>query len=293
MNKTITKDKVVIMHGGCDDGIGGAFLFWQLFKDTADYYPGYYQDPAPDLTGKEVYIVDFSFPEEATMQIANTAKSLVWMDHHKSTEALAEKLKALALPTVKVMFDNARSGARLAFDYITETYGQTDPAYDRIKGLEEFTNYIQDNDLWQFKLAGSKRFSLALRSRRQQFEIWDKLDVGALIQEGASMELFYEAKVAEVCRLAYDKEIFGYNVPIVNCNGMFASDVGNVLAKGRPFSISWWYDGKHKTFVFSLRSDENGADVSELAAKVGGGGHARAAGFKLAPDKVDTILDLE
>lgn len=292
MNKTITKDKVVIFHGSCDDGVGGAFLFWELYGNTADYYPGYYQDPAPDLTGKEVYIVDFSYPEETIMQIANTAKSFVWMDHHKSAQPLAEKLKAMSLPNVTVIFDNERSGARIAWDYLMETQ-QDNTQIGAVSELDDFIAYIQDNDLWQFKLPESKEFSLALRSYKQKFEIWHTLDVDKLRKDGAAMKVFYDAKVAEVCRLAYDKEIFGHTVPIVNCNGMFASDVGNVLAKGRPFSISWWYDGKHKTFVFSLRSDENGADVSELAAKVGGGGHARAAGFKLAPDKVDSILDLE
>jgi len=33
--------------------------------------------------------------------------------------------------------------------------------------------------------------------------------------------------------------------------------------------------------VFSLRSQEGGIDVSEIAIKFGGGGHKHAAGFKV------------
>ena len=34
-------------------------------------------------------------------------------------------------------------------------------------------------------------------------------------------------------------------------------------------------------FVFSLRSEEGGLDVSEIAKKFGGGGHKHSAGFKV------------
>jgi len=35
--------------------------------------------------------------------------------------------------------------------------------------------------------------------------------------------------------------------------------------------------------VFSLRSTDEGMDVSEIAKQYGGGGHAHASGFRLAP----------
>ncbi len=41
--------------------------------------------------------------------------------------------------------------------------------------------------------------------------------------------------------------------------------------------------------AFSLRSEEGGQDVSEIAAMFGGGGHKHAAGFKLAGDELHRL----
>ena len=55
--------------------------------------------------------------------------------------------------------------------------------------------------------------------------------------------------------------------------------MGHLLGKGEPFAATFFYDGEG--YVFSLRSDDNGLDVSEIAKQYGGGGHKHAAGFKL------------
>jgi len=55
------------------------------------------------------------------------------------------------------------------------------------------------------------------------------------------------------------------------------SDIGDRLCKGYPFA-AMYFESKDKR-VYSLRSDEQGIDVSKVAEKFGGGGHPRAAGF--------------
>ena len=73
--------------------------------------------------------------------------------------------------------------------------------------------------------------------------------------------------------------ICGYSVPVANVPYMFASDAGNRMAEGELFSASYFDtpDGRK----FSLRSKDTGLDVSEIAKRYGGGGHARAAGFMM------------
>ena len=43
-------------------------------------------------------------------------------------------------------------------------------------------------------------------------------------------------------------------------------------------SVTWYLDKNRKNIV-SLRSNEHGVDVSEVAKNCGGGGHKHAAGF--------------
>uniref|UniRef100_UPI0037C0ADD3 DHHA1 domain-containing protein n=1 Tax=Flavobacterium sp. TaxID=239 RepID=UPI0037C0ADD3 len=74
-------------------------------------------------------------------------------------------------------------------------------------------------------------------------------------------------------------EIGGYMVPLVNCNYLYASDIGNILAKDQPFSVTYYDTAKSR--CFSLRSVPGGVDVSEVANKFNGGGHKHAAGFKV------------
>lgn len=295
-NKTIDPNKeiVVIYHGSCNDGFCGAFLFWLILGDKASYYAGYYNEPAPDVTGKIVYIVDFSYPEAEIYKIAETAKELIWLDHHASVEELAAKVaETTDKSKVIVDFDNNRSGARLAYDFIMNMTSPEVDGYNDVKVREWLVNYVQDYDLWTFKLEDTKAVNLAIRSERMTFKNWLEFSETDLVSSGRAVKAYHDAKINEVVRLAYQKNVLGHEVMIVNCNGMFASEVGNELAKDKPFSLSWWYDGKNKMFVFSLRSDEKGVDVGELAKSVGGGGHKHAAGFKLKPEDVDKILDLE
>lgn len=52
------------------------------------------------------------------------------------------------------------------------------------------------------------------------------------------------------------------------------------MCKGEPFAACYMDDPSGRTF--SLRSAEDGVDVSEIAKRYGGGGHKHAAGFKVA-----------
>ena len=54
---------------------------------------------------------------------------------------------------------------------------------------------------------------------------------------------------------------------------------GNIMSIGEPFAASY-YDVKDGR-IYSLRSQPEGIDVSEIAKAMGGGGHKHAAGFKI------------
>ena len=78
---------LILYHDHCTDGYGAAFAAWCKFGDAADYVPVKYGDPAPDVTGREVYVLDFSYPKDVTQQMIDTAKRFVWLDHHASVLA--------------------------------------------------------------------------------------------------------------------------------------------------------------------------------------------------------------
>lgn len=57
------------------------------------------------------------------------------------------------------------------------------------------------------------------------------------------------------------------------------SDAAHLMAQGQPFAACYWDTEEGR--VFGLRAADDGVDVSEIAKEYGGGGHAKAAGFKV------------
>jgi oligoribonuclease NrnB/cAMP/cGMP phosphodiesterase (DHH superfamily) len=72
--------------------------------------------------------------------------------------------------------------------------------------------------------------------------------------------------------------IGGHNVRVANLPYTLTSDAGNLMAQGEPFAACYWDTPNGR--VFSLRSTDDGMDVSLIAKSYGGGGHRNASGFQ-------------
>jgi hypothetical protein len=266
---THLRNPLVIYHAHCPDGVAAAWVCRQRWPDC-DLIDGKYHDP-PDLArcvGRDVLMVDFSFKRPVLEQVAAAAKSVTILDHHTSSQAELDGFTG-------AFFDMNRSGCGMAWDVLFP--GEAMPLALR---------YIQDRDLWQFSLLGTRDFAAWLASEELTIETISKAagdgfsdaQVGILCQLGAVVLRYQARLVAEAVKCCGRTLIDGHDVP---CMPMpipqLISDVGHQLCRGEPFSATWRdVDGKR---VYSLRSDDEGVDVSEIARRLGGGGHKHAAGF--------------
>jgi hypothetical protein len=256
-----------IYHGGCDDGFGAAYAVWKALGEGVEFHAGVYQNPPPDVTGRAVAIVDFSYKRPIMLDIIDKAHSVLVLDHHKTAEA---DLAGLDGPKASVIFDMNRSGAAMAWNHFHPNHATP--------GL---IAYIQDRDLWTKRLPGVDEFTAALRSYPQDFRVWDGLSVSQLITEGGAIQRYYRTLVESAKSHAYRRDIGGYNVPVVNASLFMASELAGELAAGEPFAAVYAETETH--VIWSLRSRApDGVDVSEIAKAHGGGGHKHAAGFKVA-----------
>lgn len=104
-------------------------------------------------------------------------------------------------------------------------------------------------------------------------------DFATLVLEGAAILKYQAEQVARHVKHAVEIELDGYRVLAVNATTL-QSEIGEALAEGRPFGATWFVRGDGRK-VWSLRSrGPSGIDVSEVARKMGGGGHPNAAGFE-------------
>ena len=271
------KPTLCIYHGSCADGFGAAWAVWKAKPDT-EFYAARYQEPPPDVTGRNVMIVDFSYKRDVLLRMAQTADTILIIDHHKTA---AEDLKDLPEEVVTgshkclidCVFDMDRSGAMLTWNAMHPT-----------EEPPQLIRHIQDRDLWRFDLFNTRAIQAALFSYPYDFAVWDKL-MSASTQElslqGVAIERKHFKDLKELLPVCTrPMKIGGYDVMTANLPYTFASDAGHALLETNPFGVTY-YDGPNGR-NFSLRSQDGGVDVSEIAKLYGGGGHRNAAGFKLS-----------
>ncbi len=262
------KDILVIYHAECPDGFGSAYSAWKKFGDKADYLPAFYDTDPPDVSGKNVFIFDYSYSKEKLLEIKKKANRLIMIDHHKSNEELVKTADDF-------VFDVKHSASVLSWKY-----------FNPDKEVPQFLLYIEEGDLWSFNLPQSKEVAAFIDDVKKDFYLWDEIVSDF---EDQDKKEFYIKKGREIVKATEDfvskkvssaKEVSfeGYNTLIVNSE-RYSSEIGNTLSKKLPPIGIIWKKENGKISV-SLRSDGT-VDVAKLAEKYGGGGHKAAAGFVL------------
>lgn len=272
-----------IYHHGCADGVAAAWAVLEYHREReleVDLHPGIYGEAPPDVTNRDVIMVDFSYKRDALLQLAEQARSILILDHHKTVPEDLAPIRTL--PTnIDIVFDLNRSGAMIAWQ-------QFHP--DRPAPL--LFDHIQDRDLWRFELIGTREITAAVYSHELNPESFGELvfnGCGRLLNEGRAILRKQNSDVAAIIRSARRTMKFGECiVPAANVPWMYASDVAGELAKGHPFAVTYYDDADGRRF--SLRSTPDGADVSQIAKALGGGGHEHAAGFRMTREEA---LDFE
>lgn len=259
---------LVIYHGNCLDGFCAAWCFWHKFSSEVDFFPGNFGKPPPAHAGREVFLVDFSYPRETVTHMLASAQSVTLIDHHHTA------LQDLAdLPGLQYFTDQARSGVTLAWDFLF-------PNQIRPRLLE----HVEDRDLWRFALPDTREIVAALFSYEYSFSLLDELvtqGVAALAQlrqEGIVLERKRRKDMQHLLNACTRQMLIGGElVPVANVPWMLASEAAHQLAQHAPFAACYWDTAIGRKF--ELRSRQDGADVASIARSYGGGGHLHAAGF--------------
>lgn len=344
---------ICIYHGlGCMDGFSGFWIAQHYLKNVVKKevigIPKAIDDTPIDenlYTGKNVLMIDILTKDYKT--ILAKAKKLVILDHHKSSK---EFLESDPNYTNYAYFNMVKSGAGLAWEYFFEVKGEYYERYNRkeaegynknsksnifkreeydnpedgFQQIPDFLAYIQDRDLYTFKLERSKDFNEGLYNwlfayagndidkKIQRFnELYNDevpsiehsycccpndrislnqkiIDMGGVMNLVKNNKIEMMAKNTQVyqikCYIDDGKMIKNatYKVAITECSHDLASDLGHYLVEnkeGIDFAMLWRYDHTSEQYWYSLRSDDNHADVSAVCKIYKGGGHRNASGM--------------
>ncbi|HEX2792388.1 MAG TPA: hypothetical protein VHO23_01575 [Candidatus Paceibacterota bacterium] len=261
---------IVLYHGGCPDGFGGAYAAWKRFGDAADYIPLHRGEPHPDvIAGNDLYFIDFSYDQEEMDAIVAEANSVTVLDHHNGVRAVVESMP-------NHVFDNDRSGASIAWNF-----------FHPGTPLPKLLAHVEDDDLFRFALPDTRPVLSYLSVRPFTFEEWDALALtlddavagGKLLEKARAYAEYFEL----LAELAADKaqlvEFEGYECYFATAHPFkpMKSLVGNLLARKKgPFALV--VAAHPKGYGVSIRGDGS-VDVSLIAQKYGGNGHPSSSGF--------------
>jgi len=260
---------LVIYHSHCSDGFGSCWAAWKLLGNKAEYYAATHGDPPPDVTGKTVAILDFSYTNAVVKDLIEKAENLVIIDHHKS--AMVE-----LHDVTHTHFDLSHSGAILSWNFFHP--GKEPP---------KFLRYIEDRDLWKWELPYSKEFSAAFDMVPFEFEKFtefvDDSTFDDAIKRGSYILAYSKSVIKKVADQATLRTWQGKKIYIVN-SSHWMSEIGAKLAPDCAFAVIWFFDHDRQEYRVSLRAFHDEVDVSEIAKTQGGGGHKKASGFSLPRD---------
>ncbi len=275
---------LVIYHGGCPDGIAGAWCFWKyvLNKDNSKFYGGKHNENPPDVKDKNVVFVDFSYNFDVMNLLLKEAKSIRVLDHHKSSTDIT-KIDSLLFSYV---FDMNRSGAQIAWDEVTS---------NAIRPW--FIDDIGDRDLWKWKRMESKNttrsmFGLGYYENFEKFDQLSLIDMDKMIMIGKILNDDDEQQYVKTCSRAIDCIAISndpsktWKVRIVECDHSIASEVGNRLVKDKlcDFSVMFRYNIKDDEWWLSCRSLKGqNIDLTTILKEFdsNAGGHPESAGMTL------------
>lgn len=282
---------IIIYHANCSDGFTAAWVahnYFALNEDVefiATNYEKDYSNLIEKIRGNKVMVFDFSFPRAVMEEFNSIAASFEVHDHHKTSKDDCEGLPYCT-------FDLTKSGAVLAWE---KFHGKTRPSL--------FVQYVQDRDLWQWKMTNSKEINAVIQITPKIFDDYATLSLAlennfqTVLVQGKVLLANQKAVIEANVKNATTMIIQEHRVKLIN-NPNLISETVEVMAQDAPFAAAFFMrqDGK---FVFSLRSrPPQGIDVSAIAKMFpGGGGHPQAAGFTLdMPEFIElwkTIKPLE
>ena len=291
------------------DGVGCGIIFKAKFGLDAPVsycsYSTFNNRIAEYLTNMEakgkvgsLMVTDASIsPQTAALLDAYVARGgqVVLLDHHSNGAPDADGLPYLTWVNAKpwAHVDGSRCGTKLAYDYLQPGVSWS-----------AFTDLVQDYDVsgWISKVPGEKASPSAQAKELNQlryligketFAARFAADPSVEFNPGERLILDLDKQALENYRVAVERtamilepNALGQRFAVAFCD-RYTTDIAHMMMEDLKLDGVVLVDVQHRKI--SLRSRE-GVNVGQVAARLGGGGHAPAAGMTMESPEIAPIV---
>lgn len=314
------KQTAVLYHYPCPDGAFAALaahIYFSASSVPALFFPNTVYSPIkveelPIDQISDAYLLDFVGPPGFVQQLSPKVDRVIILDHHKTALKMLNEGE-FANKNVTNLIDMERSGATIAYDYFKQktlalkngnSSNNQESNIHKFESSRKLFEYIEDVDLWRWRLDNSKAFSSGLKDMNIEFNIKINpslfqqllsLDLEHVINQGMKSLSQKQTLISEVLDQSYeivlDDGAFGHCLA-VNADSVsdLRSELGHQLAeKSRNQNLRGIGAVVYRVpelkddeiLKISLRSIES-EDTTFISQKHGGGGHRNASSFMLS-----------
>jgi oligoribonuclease NrnB/cAMP/cGMP phosphodiesterase (DHH superfamily) len=292
----------VVTHGPqCLDGVTAAVAVAR-FHDGADVRV-HFCAPADagralldicaqgDEAPAEIWVTDIAWTEaEVDRQLEHLVErgvGVFWIDHHRSA-IQRHRARRSRLRVSGCVLSEEFSAARLTYDYLCRRLEERGGHNPRFMNLAPFVAMADDHDRWLHRMPGSRDLALAVAAMPDHQAYLELLEVRSPTEltpalrgarKRAAEELQRSTDLAVRTRYSTPLSGRGMHLVVAVCDG-YASEIAEAWGRDAQNTVFAFFDTRE--FAVSLRrSPDCRVDLSRVATRLGGGGHAAAAGCRV------------
>ena len=286
----------IVYHFGCSDGITALAIMEVYLEQNhpqikKESFCGIYQRHVDIelFRGKDVYLLDFSYPLETLKKIIDVAFNVTVIDHHKTAIENLDPIKDQFINKL----DINHCAAYLTWKFL---YPDLDVPYfiDLVNARDMWLKDNKDADYFNMAFITENGYECAKLNTMKALVLkclTDHSDIAIakeMVTKGQNYKRCYDHLCKQIAKNSYDTTITDHdgkilNVLMVNCHGQFASDVGALVANRSPsgIAITWHATDTKTKFSVRVKAGVNW-DAGKYAAPYSGGGHPASAGYSVA-----------
>lgn len=243
-----------------------------------------------DFDNDMIYIVDFSFDPDTMIYLKEKCKAVVWIDHHISAIKLSIDHGYDDMHGIR---DNKYAACELVYYFIHNTYPTRGAVY-----------YLGRYDVWDTSVDNIYKYQYGLKSKYDlstfDYKFWSNLLASDLISNNRTEEIIRDGTTIECYTEQYNYSVCKSISYVIEFEGLKCICASTSVTSSKFFDgiynendhdamIVYKYEPNIKKWKVSIYSTKKELNVSEIAKKYGGGGHAGASGFIL--DDIGILLN--